>query len=83
MSETRLTLDEVMNLALAALRAAGADEPNAAAIARTMWRAERDGAKSHGLFRTAGYVSAIRSGKANGRAAPRIVAKEGAVIRME
>lgn len=83
MSETRLTLDEVMNLALAALGAAGADKPNAAAIARVMWRAERDGAKSHGLFRTAGYVSAIRSGKANGRASPRIVSHEGAVIRME
>lgn len=83
MTETRLTLDEVMDLALAALGAAGADVTNANAIARTMWRAERDGAKSHGLFRAAGYCGAIRSGKANGRAAPTIASQEGAVIRME
>ncbi|WP_340109200.1 Ldh family oxidoreductase [Pikeienuella sp. HZG-20] len=83
MSQTRLTLDEVTTLALAALRAAGADDANAAALARTMWRAERDGAKSHGLFRTPGYALAISSGKANGRARPTITARDGAVIRMD
>ncbi|MEM7545760.1 MAG: Ldh family oxidoreductase [Pseudomonadota bacterium] len=83
MTQTHLSLDEVMALALDALRASGADEPNAAAIARTMWRAERDGAKSHGLFRTAGYVSAFKSGKANGTASPRITSETGAVIHMD
>ncbi|MEL7464631.1 MAG: Ldh family oxidoreductase [Pseudomonadota bacterium] len=83
MSQTRLTLDEVMTLAVDCLKANGADDANANAIARCMWRAERDGAKSHGLFRTAGYVSAFRSGKANGAAAPAIAAREGSVIRMD
>jgi delta1-piperideine-2-carboxylate reductase len=81
--QTRLTLDEVMDLALAALRSSGADDANAAAIARCMWRAERDGAKSHGLFRTGGYVSAFKSGKAKGDAAPKITSQDGAVIRMD
>ena len=83
MTQTRLTLDEVMELAVACLSANGADEANANAIARCMWRAERDGAKSHGLFRTAGYVSAFRSGKANGAAEPKITARDGAVVRMD
>ena len=83
MTDIRLTLDEVMDLALSILRAAGADEENARPIARCMWRAERDGAKSHGLFRCAGYAGAIRSGKAHGRARPFIAATEGSVIRME
>ncbi len=83
MSQTRLTLDEVMTLALDVLKANGADDANAAAIARCMWRAERDGAKSHGLFRAAGYVSAFRSGKAKGNAVPRITGEDGAIIRMD
>lgn len=83
MTQTRLTLDDVKDLAVAALTAAGADADNADAIATCMQRAERDGAKSHGLFRTAGYVSAIRSGKANGRSQPRITARDGAVVRMD
>lgn len=83
MSHTRLTLDEVMDLAVAALAANGADMANAAAIARCMWRAERDGAKSHGLFRIAGYVGAFRSGKANGAARPAIASREGAIVAMD
>lgn len=83
MSETRLSLDEVMELALNALKSAGADEENAEAIARTMWRAERDGAKSHGLFRAPGYCASIRSGKSNGRSKPKIISSEGATIRMD
>lgn len=82
MPNTRLTLDEVKTLAMDALEANGADEVNAAAIAETMRRAEQDGAKSHGLFRTAGYVGAIRSGKAKGAARPEIVSREGAVVTM-
>lgn len=83
MTGKHLTLDEVMELALAALKAAGADDANAEAIARTIWRAERDGAKSHGLFRVPGCCAAISAGKANGRAAPRITSSEGSVIRLD
>ena len=40
----RLTLDEVRELAVRALQANGCDAPNAAAVARTVAAAERDGA---------------------------------------
>lgn len=83
MADIRLTLDEVETIARAAFLANGCDEPNAEALTRTVWRAERDGAKSHGLFRVPALIGAIASGKANGRAAPSIEAEAGAVIRMD
>ena len=68
----RLRLDEVHDLAVRALEANGCDGRNAAAVARTVTAAERDGAKSHGLFRIPGYVGSLRNGKINGRAEPRV-----------
>lgn len=68
--QVRLTLDEVSDLATRALAANGCDDRNAAAVARTVTAAERDGAKSHGLFRIPGYVGSLRNGKINGRAEP-------------
>jgi delta1-piperideine-2-carboxylate reductase len=70
--QVRLTLDEVSDLATRALVANGCDERNAAAVARTVTAAERDGAKSHGLFRIPGYVGSLRNGKINGRADPQV-----------
>ncbi len=70
--QVRLTLDEVSELAMRALMAGGCDERNAAAVARTVTAAERDGAKSHGLFRIPGYVGSLRNGKVNGRADPQV-----------
>ena len=83
MSQIKLTLDEVDMLARAAFRKIGCDEANAAALTRTVWRAERDGAKSHGLFRVPALVAALASGKANGRAAPKITKRAGVVLQMD
>lgn len=68
----RLTLEEVHSLAVRALETNGCDTRNAGAVARTVTAAERDGAKSHGLFRIPGYVGSLRNGKVNGRADPRV-----------
>ncbi len=46
-----LTLDEVRDLTSRCLRANGCDAANADAVADVIHNAERDGAKSHGLFR--------------------------------
>ena len=70
--QVRLTLDEVHDLAVRTLEANGCDGRNAAAVARTVTAAERDGAKSHGLFRIPGYVGSLRNGKINGRADPQL-----------
>ncbi|MEM7270512.1 MAG: Ldh family oxidoreductase [Pseudomonadota bacterium] len=83
MSDVTLTLDEVWSLAEAAFLKNGCDAANAEALTRTVWRAERDGAKSHGLFRVPALIKAIASGKANGKAAPKITDRKGVVIGID
>ncbi len=77
-----MTLGECRALCIAVLEANGCDGPNAAAIAETVTAAERDHAHSHGLFRMPGYVTGLRSGKVNGRAAPRAERLGPTIIRV-
>ncbi len=72
MSTVTLSLDEVRDLTIRCFTANGCDTENAEAVASVIHAAERDGAKSHGLFRLPGYVKSLRSGKVNGRARPRV-----------
>lgn len=67
-----LTLDEVRSLTQAALKASGANQANADAVADVVTRAERDGCASHGVFRVPGYCTALKAGAANGNAAPKV-----------
>ena len=83
MSTTALTLGEIEALAKDTLLANGCDEANAAAIANTITRAERDGSASHGLFRLPGYVKSMKSGKVNGSASPKIDNKLAAVLSVD
>ena len=78
-----LSVDEVFTIADEALQRAGADAHNAAAVARTVQAAERDGCASHGLFRIPGYVAALRSGKINGTARVKIASPQGAVLKLD
>lgn len=70
MSTITLTLSEIYDLAYQCLRNNGCNDENAAATARTISAAERDGAISHGLFRLPGYITSLRSGKVNGHELP-------------
>ncbi len=79
---TRLTLEEVDALAFGVLRANGLSEDHAQAIADTVAAAERDDAKSHGLFRIPGYVASIRSGKVTPDAVPEVRELAPAVIQV-
>lgn len=83
MDQVRLTLDQTHELATAALKANGCDQPNAGAIADNVTAAERDGCKSHGLFRIPGYVKSLRNGKINGRAQPVVERLGPCVVRVE
>ncbi len=67
-----VNLDEIFNLAKAALLKHGANEENADAVANTVTNAERDGSISHGLFRIPGYIKALQSKKVDGSAKPEI-----------
>lgn len=83
MTTIELTVEEIHELARACLLANGCDEENAAAVARTVSAAERDGAVSHGLFRLPGHITSLRSGKVNGAARPREEALTPAAIRLD
>jgi len=78
-----LTLDEVRDLATRCLMAAGADAANAAAVADTVTKAERDGCTSHGLFRIPGFCLSLASGKVDGAAEPTVETLAPGVLRVD
>jgi delta1-piperideine-2-carboxylate reductase len=82
MDKIRMTLGDCRELAIEVLTRHGCDEPNASAIAATITGAERDRCHSHGLFRLPGYVTSLKNGKVNGRAAPRVERLAPSVVRV-
>jgi len=83
MSHVTMTEREVQALVEDCLTANGCNYDNAAAVARTIAAAERDGCASHGLFRLPGYIASLRSGKVNGNAIPSVSRISPAVVRVE
>lgn len=72
MGVVTITLEQVRDIADAALAAAGMNEANRDAVVEVVVDAERDACHSHGLHRVPGYCSAMRSGRVNGRADPKL-----------
>ena len=81
--EVRLDLEEVHRLATAALRARGVPAEQARAIADNVTCAERDDAKSHGLFRIPFYVRTIDKGRVRVDAAPVVRELAPAVVQVD
>ena len=79
----KLALDEVKPLAEEALKRAGCNEENAAAVAECIYQAERHGAHSHGLFRMPGYLASLNSGKVNGKASPSVSNAKPAMLSVD
>ena len=82
MNEVRMSLEGARSLAFRCLSLNGCDEANASAVADNMALAERDICSSHGLFRLPWHVHSLRTGKANGRAKPRLETLAPGVIRV-
>jgi delta1-piperideine-2-carboxylate reductase len=78
-----MSLEEARTLAMNCLLANGCDEANARAAADRMVQAEGDLCHSHGLFRLPWYASGVKSGRANGKAKPRVEQLAPAVIRVD
>lgn len=68
--QVSLTIDEMRQSLEKVFRANACSQPVAAVLADNCASAERDGSRSHGLFRMEGYVSSLRSGWVDGRAEP-------------
>lgn len=78
----RVSLNDVRSLTLAALRRVGLNDESSRAIADVVVCAERDGARSHGIFRVPGYCAGIIHGKVNPHKMP-VVSKDGGVVRCD
>ena len=83
MSNVHLSLGEAHALAMKCLLVNGCDDANARAAADRMIQAEGDLCHSHGLFRLPWYTAAVKSGRANGKAKPRVEQLAPAVIRVD
>lgn len=66
-----------------ALEKYGCDRANAQAMTEVMLAAERDGARSHGLFRLAGYVESLRLLEGRGAAVPRLIPISSSAVRVD
>ena len=78
----KLSVADVRDLAMAAMRGRGFGENEAAATVEALLAAERDGLPSHGLSRLPFYLDQAASGKVDASAVPR-VETQGAVVRVD
>ncbi len=81
MAETvTLAFEELAARVKAALEAKGFVAAQAAALAQVVAAAERDGARSHGLYRLDGMLASARAGVVDPRAEPRLLSDDGTAI---
>jgi len=66
------------------LRRAGMAAQQAGPVARVILAGERDGCKSHGIYRLEGVLQTLAAGKVRGDAVPRVVSAPGdAIVRVD
>ncbi|HET9067855.1 MAG TPA: Ldh family oxidoreductase [Amaricoccus sp.] len=86
MAEATVTLSfaALADRVRAVLEAAGFAAVQAAALARVVVAAERDGARSHGLYRLEGMLASARAGVVDPRAEPVLLPDDGtAIVRVD
>ena len=83
MRTIQLSLSDIRKLTFDILITYGCDKKNALSISHIITDAERDGCESHGLFRLPGYVASLQSGKANGKADPKLTNKSPVIIEVD
>lgn len=79
----KLSIDELTQLAVRALKRAGASKAMAQATAQALVAAEMEGLAGHGLSRVALYCRHLREGRADGKAKPKVVKKKGATCLVD
>ncbi len=79
----KLSIDEATALAQRALKKAGASRAMALTTAEALVAAEAEGLAGHGLSRVALYCQHLREGRADGRAKPKVVKKQGATCLVD
>ena len=78
-----LGLEEVHRLTFEIFSGHGVSEAQSRAVADVVTAAERDGCKSHGLFRVPSYIASVRSGKMRRDAEPLVTDLAPGVLRVD
>jgi len=78
-----LSLDEIHQLSCEILGLHGFSDDQACCIADTVTAAERDGCTSHGLFRIAFYIAALKNPTANPQAVPKLSVTDSSVVHVD
>jgi (2R)-3-sulfolactate dehydrogenase (NADP+) len=79
----KFSIEELTQIATAALRKAGAAKAMANATAAALVAAEMEGLTGHGLSRVPLYCQHLREGRADGKAKPKVIAKRGATCLID
>ncbi|SET49364.1 Ldh family oxidoreductase [Oceanicella actignis] len=78
-----MTVDELERAVTRIFRRAGMNEIQAGALARVIAAGERDGCKSHGIYRIEGVLRTLKAGKVRGDAEPTLEpGAAGAIVRV-
>ena len=72
-----VSIEELKDLAVRALRRAGASKSMAVAAAGALVSADAEGIPTHGVSRASLYAQHLREGRVSGKARPRIVKRKG------
>lgn len=84
MTETAiLSIAELFKQVNQIFLSAGCSEEQAGAIARVIVAGERDGCKSHGIYRVEGCLRTIQAGKVEPDAVPRLEVDDSAIVRVD
>jgi len=78
-----LSFTELVDILARVFERHGTSSEVASVLADNCARAERDGAKSHGVFRVPGYLSTLKSGYVNGHAQVAVESVAGGFIRVD
>lgn len=81
--KVRLSVDELTGRIEAILRGGGLSPRQAASLARVIAAGERDGCKSHGVYRIEGCLRTLKAGKVVADAEPRLSLDDTAIVRVD
>lgn len=82
-NDIRLSLDQARNFAIRVLMSTGFSEELAQSVAEAVVAGERDGCKSHGLYRLLVCAHTLKSGKVNPQAIPKITQSSPGILRID
>ncbi|EKE43817.1 hypothetical protein OCGS_2151 [Oceaniovalibus guishaninsula JLT2003] len=83
MNASTIPLDALNAEVVAIFRNVGFSAAQAAALARGIVAGERDGCKSHGIYRIAGCLRTLKAGKVVPDAEPVLADTDGAIVRID